>query len=62
MLHPSILSPSTIAATIAQNVADMTSNRIDWDEFSLRQRAAWDMTVNRPDVRDAVLDILQGRA
>jgi hypothetical protein len=52
---------STIAATITQNVADMTANRIDWDEFSRRQRAAWDMTTNRPDVRDAVLDILQGR-
>ncbi len=59
MLKP---TPSTIAATITQNVADMTSNRIDWDEFSRRQRAAWDMTANRPDVRDAVLDILQGRA
>jgi hypothetical protein len=54
-------TPSTIAATITQNVADMTANRIDWDEFSRRQRAAWDMTANRPDVRDAVLDILQGR-
>lgn len=52
----------TIAATITQNVADMTANRIDWNEFSRRQRAAWDMTANRPDVRDAVLDILQGRA
>jgi hypothetical protein len=51
----------TIAATITQNVADMTANRIDWDEFSRRQRAAWDMTANRPGVRDAVLDILQGR-
>jgi hypothetical protein len=55
-------TPSTIAATITQNVADMTANRIDWDEFSRRQRAAWDLTTNRPGVRDAVLDILQGRA
>jgi hypothetical protein len=55
-------TPATIAATITQNVAALAANRIDWDEFSRRQRAAWDMTVNRPGVRDAVLDILQGRA
>jgi hypothetical protein len=55
-------TPATIAATITQNVADMTSNRIDWDEFSRRQRAAWDLVTDRPGVRDAVLDILQGRA
>jgi hypothetical protein len=53
---------ATIAATIAQNVADMTANRIDWDEFTRRQRAAWDLVTDRPGVRDAVLDILQGRA
>jgi hypothetical protein len=56
------LTPATIAATIAQNVADMTANLIDWDEFTRRQRAAWDLVTDRPGVRDAVLDILQGRA
>jgi hypothetical protein len=60
-MQPLRPTPSTIAATITQNVADMTANRIDWDEFTRRQRAAWDLVTNRPGVRDAVLDILQGR-
>jgi len=61
-MQPLRPTPFTIAATITQNVADMTANRIDWDEFSRRQRAAWDLVADRPGVRDAVLDILQGRA
>lgn len=55
-------TPATIAATITQNAADMTANRIDWDEFSRRQRAAWDLVADRPGVRDAVLDTLRGKA
>jgi hypothetical protein len=51
---------ATIAATITQNVADMTANHIDWDEFSRRQRAAWHLVTDRQGVRDAVLDILDG--
>lgn len=36
-----------VAAQIRQNVADETSGRIDWAEFSRRQRAAWSRAEER---------------
>ena len=34
--------PRRLAATILHNVEDVDANRITWDEFSARNRAAWD--------------------
>jgi hypothetical protein len=48
---------ATIAAKINQNVADVTANRIDWNEFTRRQYAAWDLVTE--GVRDDVLEILR---
>lgn len=50
-----------IAAMIRANVAAESAGLIDWQEFSRRQRAAWDLVIGRPRVHTRVLDILHGR-
>jgi len=34
-----------VARRIHQNVKDVDAGRITWDEFSARQRAAWDSVI-----------------
>ena len=51
-----------IATMIRANVADEAAGRIDWQEFTRRQRAAWDLVGDRRRVHLRVLDIICGRA
>lgn len=46
------MTAAQIAQRIAQNVADVDADRITWDEFSKRNRAAWD------DVAQGELNII----
>ena len=50
-----------IVAMIRANCAAESAGLIDWNEFSRRQRAAWDLVIGRPRVHTRVLDILCGR-
>ena len=51
---------ATIAAQIQANVRAFNAREIDYQEFTRRQRAAWDPVVGRSRLHDRVLALLNG--